>query len=85
MCGKHSWNIVPAFVPIVTHETSTETVPGVLNMYLPSVAFICTTCGNTQFINLRALGLIEIAEGTDGEPAPQVPADAAAPASASGS
>ena len=88
LCGQHNWTLGPAFVPIVTHDSPTESIPGVMNLYYPCVSFTCKNCGNMQFVNIRVLGLLDIAEGKDAlaEASPaQFPAPpTAAPAAGTG-
>lgn len=61
ICGRTKFAVGDGISSIVANNT-----PGQLaGPYMPLVSVLCTNCGNTQFVNLRILGLVDIAEGTD--------------------
>lgn len=61
LCGHSVFSVGNGISSIVSTD-----VPGQLSgPYMPLVSVICINCGNTHFVNLRILGLVDIAEGRD--------------------
>jgi hypothetical protein len=69
VCRSSDFQLVDGIVKIAVQPTTQRGV--VLGgPTLPSAALVCQTCGNTIFLNLIVLGLLDLAGG-EAAPAPE--------------
>jgi|SRR5579862_1204756 len=59
LCGHTQWTVNTAFTAIQVSKNPLETVLGGPGQAMPTVAMICTHCGNTHLLNLLVLGFTE--------------------------
>lgn len=57
ICAGKTWSW-GFYVPLPIHTDATK-MGFITPKIYPTVALICTTCGNTQLLNLRVLGFTE--------------------------
>lgn len=57
VCGQQSWNVNSDLVLLQTVQVG---IPLMVATGAPSVAVICTVCGNTLLFNVFALGVGDI-------------------------
>ena len=65
LCGTLKWTLVDAIVVTHTQEEFPKIVLG--GQSLPSIALVCTNCGNTHLLNLLVLGLGDLLEKSEQE------------------
>ena len=58
LCGHVQWTVNTAFSPIQVGSSPTEATFA-SGKAMPTVAMICTHCGNTHLLNLLVLGFSE--------------------------
>jgi len=74
ICGTNAWFINKGYVRLSIQEDLLGAVLG--GKAFPMIALICTNCGNTHLLNLKVLGLGELAEpDTKAEPSEPVQAE----------
>ncbi|MDD5190592.1 MAG: hypothetical protein PHE50_06080 [Dehalococcoidales bacterium] len=60
ICGKRNWQLHPGFVFFSLSDTYGTTKFG--GTGLPCISLNCSGCGNTQFLNILALGILPLLE-----------------------
>ncbi len=55
LCKKGSFTMAKGFVSMIILDKFPEGI-SIGGPHLPNIAIVCTTCGNTMFLNLKVLG-----------------------------
>lgn len=76
MCGHQRFSLGEGFVGLTVQDQPEPLTLG--GPYYPLLPVFCNNCGTAQFVNLRMLGLTDLAEGSDADaelpPIPPPPA-----------